>query len=407
MSGPFPKTRKLSCEVLNAEGALPVSCISVDGGIYPALCAVKDDDGCPESVLAATYIKRYSRFVCLTDEGVYFTDFGGNYVLSRFEVDFTNPFFFECDGDTYLVGDNHAIIFRSDRNKIVDLKSQICCGAAKNGRLFAVDSEDKFKLHWTGTEGGADWTESVGGAGSVNIDGTRGEILDITVYKQKLVLSCANGIVIFNAYGNPENFKLQYIDGLIENVVKGTSTVAGGKLVLCAEKGIYSFDGVSAEKLDIPLFKDMKNIAFAKGLGDDYYISAESLALKRKVVYVVNVKAKTAYIVDVAAKLFYENGCMYCFTDDGRYALKKGENFTYLSGVFDFETRGKKTVTALHFGNEKPIAITLFADGRERTFAKAEGYIRPKLRGEKFKVLIKGSGEVKGVKAIAEAGYDV
>lgn len=403
----FPKTRRLECDVLKHEG-LPISCKIANGGIYPALSAVKIEDGSPAGVKAARYIKKFGRTVCLATGGIYYTDLSGAYLLSSFQVDFASPFFFESDGgDVYLVGDTQAVIFRSDRNAIVDYGKKLLTGATKNGRLFAVDGEDKFKLRWSGTGGGGDWAESVDGAGSVNISGDRGEILDIIVYRQKLVLLCSQGLVVFNAYGNTENFKLQYIDGRIENIAKGSGAVADGKLMFCSDDGIYSFDGVKAEKLWFPLFSDMQSVTGAAGFNGDYFVTAMSRALGRKVVYVFNIADRTAYIIDLPANVLYERDGIRCFTDNGHYELKRGGAFKFTSGAFDFGTRGKKALISLHLGNESPADITVLTDERQRSFTGVKGYCRPKLRGKKFNVFISGQGEINGVKAVAEAGYDV
>lgn len=401
------KTCRKECDILSADGGFAVSCTVKNGAIYPALCARKINDGAPAGVITALYIKKFNRFICLTKDGVYYKDNGGDYLLSRFEVSFTNPFFFEGPGgDTYLAGDTQAIIFRSDRNVITEFDHKVSDGAVKNGRLFAVDTENAFKLRWSGGGDGADWTEGVDGAGSVCIDGARGGILNVVPYKQKLALLCGQGIALFNAYGNPENFKLQYIDGLIKDVVKNSACVAGGKLIFWADGGLYSFDGVNAGKLGLNLNDKPQDITQAKGLGSEYYMLAKSTFLNRRVIYVINVKEQSWYVIDLPAVTLYENGRMHAFTEDGHYALTYGNAYTYYSGEFNFGTCAKKALTAIHFGCESSVNVSVFADGRERGFTGAEAYCRPKLRGKSFKTVIGGKGIIKGLKAYAEVPCD-
>lgn len=400
----LPPSKRKTVSALSRKGAIPVGCIERDGALIPALCAEPAAGNFPQNVRLATFAKKRGKWIVLADDGIYYSiDGAAEFNKSRFEITFTSPFFFETDdGDTCLAGDSQVFIARASMNSVAEFNHNVKKGVAKNGRLFAVDRENPYKLRWSGGKDGFDWEQSIDGAGYCILSQTRGRICDLIVYKQRVIIVCERGLAYLNAYGNTENFRLVYVDGLMEEVYENTAATVGGKLVLCAGDKLYAYDGVSAEKLDVALACDIKEPTFAIGAGEDYYLCAKSRALGRKVVFVVNVRDKTAYIVDIPAVTLCQNDGIYCFTETEAAILKSGGKFTYESGSFNFGKNKPVCLTSLHMGNSASVDAEVWADGRKRTIYGVNGYCRPKLTGSSFKVVIRSGGEVRGVNAVAE-----
>ena len=99
-------------------------------------------------------------------------------------------------------------------------------GVIKNGRLFAQDLSDAYRIRWSGAGDPKDGADGIDGAGWVDINPAYGRVQNLVVYKRNIVVVCEYGLAVMSAFGAPENFKLQYIDGVIGKIAPDTAAVA-------------------------------------------------------------------------------------------------------------------------------------------------------------------------------------
>ncbi|MDE7330322.1 MAG: hypothetical protein K2N30_04475 [Clostridia bacterium] len=399
----YPQSKKITRDMLALSGAEIIGGYVKDGAIIPALSPVRAADGCPKNVIFAYYAQKIKRLIAVADGRFYLA---GNSLVFGNGIEFSaeSPFiFFSREGEAIAAGDGECMSTQSALPEKLPFKSGIFGGVSKSGRVFAIDKEDNFIIRWSGKNGGLDWEEGIDGAGWLRLSPEKGKILNIAVYNEKLVALCEYGLALLTAYGTPENFKLQYIDGATGKVYANTACVAGGKLAFFTENGLRLFDGTKVEAPCFEIETDVSNPRFSFGADGVYFLCADSVNLQRRVIFAVDIVNSCAYIVDLPATAAYINGNVFCFADGGIYELKRGGGFTFTSGRTDFGVRGKKALVSVFAGNENPADIEVISDGKSRIVRGVRGYCLPCVSGNGFKIKIRSDGEVRGLCAVAEA----
>lgn len=396
-----PAATILSADALSVKGARIFGGYLADGKITPALSPESVGGNLPAGVFYATVLQPSGRLAVCAADGLYFSSDGERFTKSDSGFTASAPFAFYPDGGrTCIVGDGECLVSTEGLSVKKDFNGNIYGGVFKNGRLFGVDRDNPYIIRWSG-EGGLDFTES-GGAGWVEITAVKGEILNLIVYKQRIIALCRYGLVALSAFGLPENFKLQYIDGAIGEIFKNTAAVAGGKLVFLSADGLRSFDGVNLGKVEIPLVSDVENPACALGSDGGYFIGAYSKTLQRNAVFVVDINKSAGYFIDCEAAVFVPFGGVRCISDGGYNALVKGGGFIFESGEINFNSNREKALKTIVADCAEGVDITVESCGKSRIFAGVKGIFHPIMRGKSFKITVRGKCEVNGLSAVAE-----
>lgn len=399
---PYPAAKRLTADVLASAGGLEIGCYSENGSIYPALSPEKVAQNCPAGVFFGTAVQPSGRLIVCNSEGFHYSTDGITFVKSDSGVTARRPFAFSPNGtETCIAGDTEVLVTGEATSSKKPFNGNIYGGVFKNGRLFGIDRNNAYTIRWSGA-GGLDFTDKIDGAGWLEINVDRGKILGLAVYDQNIVALCEYGLVRLSAFGMPENFKLQYIDGATGKIYKNTAAVAGGKLVFFTEHGAVTFDGSGVDNAGIPLFSDAQNPVCAVGSGDLYFLSAYSKKLKRKVIFVADISNGSAYIADAEASAMPVSDKVHCISDGGHYVLKIGGEYTFESAEFDFGTRREKYLKSIRLGTSEAVEVTVKSGGISHIFGGVKGYLRPYMRGRSFKIIIRGNCKITGITAEAE-----
>lgn len=389
-------------DVLKANGALCFGCIVKDGVIRPALSPVKISEFLL-NVRFAAYADKCGKAALIIGNSLYLANPDGTAECALENFTASNPFAFYTGGGDLCIGGNvDCAVITGDGVEVKPYDFYMYGGAVKNGRLFAQDKEDTYKIRWSGSEGGLDLKEGLDGAGWLKLNSERGKIIRLASYKGNVVAVCEYGLALLSVSGAPETFKVSYIDGAIEKIYGNTARVAGDKFVFLTERGLRIFDGIKTENLEIPLLADVSAPRFCESCGDEYFIFAESKNLQKKAIFVVNLTDCAAYMVDLPATAAFSNGQLHCFADGGFYRLDTGGEYTFLSGELNFGARGRKVIKKIFAGNSASVDFEVISGGKSRILRGVQGYCLPCAGGNTFKIKIKSRGEIHGVTAVAE-----
>lgn len=406
--GKSPAARRAEINAL--DGATPFGCVISGGTVTPALAPVYKGACVRPDLIYAEYLPSVGEYAVANANGFFLSSDGVNFgMVSSFPV--TDPFAFAEGGaarKTVVVGANKcAKPVGNGQYMLADFDYGVKGGVIRHGRLFAIDKENGYRLRWSGRGGAFDWTVSADGAGYADIEPKFGKILKLVVYKQRVMIFCEFGIAYLNAYGIAENFKLVYTDGVIGKIDGKTIAVAGNKIVFRADGNFYAYDGIKAEKLNIPLLGDAGETACAAGKGENYYLAADSKTLKRRVVFVADVENGTAYIADAAAKLVCAGESVICYADDGVYALETGGGYAVKCRKTAFGARGRKFFKRLEYEGGGTVVAEVKTVGKSRISAGVAGVCPINCGGREFEITVRATDKITRLTAVAEVIDDL
>ncbi|MDE6504921.1 MAG: hypothetical protein K2L42_03535 [Clostridia bacterium] len=406
----YPKTKTLKADVLAAGGAVFTQCYLKGGIVYPALTARRLETDCPAGVTFAGYAEKPEKLFVLAADGLYYSNDGSGFNKSQTEFAAQAPFLFDKQDGTneaYLAGDASLVHIKPSSNTVLPFDCGIYGGIIKNGRLFALDKDDGYKIRWSGENGGTDWTEAVNGAGWARVYPERGKILNLVVFKQKIAVVCENGLALLSAFGAPENYKLVYIDGVTGKIYKNTAYAAAGKLCFYTKDGLYYFDGVKIEKSQLPLSETITEPVCAFSYEGKYLLSGYGAGLKKNCVLVFDLQKNAGYVVDknVSAVCMYKKP--YCFGADGVSVLEQGGSVCFESGTIDFGTHKRKFLKSVYIEGALGVEVEVTDGVKTRIFTGVNGFCRPNMSGTGFKISVRASGQIRGITAVAEVADGV
>ena len=401
----YPKTKTLKADVLTADGGIFYGCFLKGGMVYPALTARHKETDCPEEVSFACYAEKPDKMLLLAADGLYYSKDGSAFYKSDTEFAARSPFLFDKqDGEeeAYLAGDEKLLHIKPSVNSVLPFDCGIYGGVIKNGRLFALDKDDAYKIRWSGGNGGTDWTQGINGAGWARVYPEKGKIINLVVFKQKIAAVCERGIAILSAFGAPENYKLAYIEGVTAEIYKDTAFVADGKLCFYTENGLCFFDGARIKKSCLPLSDEITRPVCAFSFGGKYLLSGYGENLKKHCVIVFDLQNEASYILDEKISAFCMYRQPYCFGSGGAYILEQGGEVCFSSGKTDFGTGKRKFLKSVYIGNSSEAVAEVTNGVKTRIFVGVRGFIRPNMSGEYFKISVKCGGQIRGITAVAE-----
>jgi len=97
---------------------------------------------------------------------------------------------------------------------------------------------------------------------------------------------------------------------------------------------------------------------------------------------------------------------LIAFTAAGAYISEAGGGYTFESGEINFGDARKKTLTGIEIlGGAADVEVTNGV--ASRILRGVNGFARVNLRGNHFKITLKGKEKLGAVKAFAEVGYGI
>ncbi|MDE6667584.1 MAG: hypothetical protein K2K38_04460 [Clostridia bacterium] len=401
----FPKTSLKKVDVLAAEGAINVGCYNVGGKLIPALNSVSKICDTEAEAHAAWYAANIKKYVLYAGKYAYTFDETVS-ESTRSGMNAVQPTFIETvysgSNAAFLVGDSAYCVITAVKNTNRPFRFGMHGSVLKNGRFFSLDNADPLKIHWSGEKGMEDRVSGISGAGWAIVQYGYGEILNLIVYKDKLVAVREFGLTFLSAYGTPENYKLSYLEQQLPKIYKNTAAVVCGRLVFYTEDGLYFYDGNKAEKCSLALAEEMQDPTALSCKDEKYFLCGKSKTLGRRAVLVYDAKLNSTYLIDFPADAIAAGERLLTYSGLAECELKTGGEFSFTSGEIDFSSTGAKVLKEVILKGAKNAKIEVSNGVISRIVGGVRGKFRPNLRGECFKITVCGSEKISGVLAVAE-----
>ncbi len=406
MTAVFPETELKSVDVLKTDGAFNVGCYVRDGKLVPGLNRALNPQAIFNNITVAFYAAATKNYIYCSSDGMVCFTLTDSSLFQGKRVAATRHSMLELNEDgtanAFVVGNTSYIKINGMTNQVRPYKGAVRSCVLKNGRIFGIDNSDPFKIKWSGEGGIEDWTEGISGAGWVVLQNGGGEILNLIVYKDKIVAAREYGLSFLTAYGTPENFKIAYFDKRLPKICKNTVAVAGDKLYFYTEGGLYYYDGSKTEKSGTPLAAELKDSTAVFSGNRKYYLCGESKTLKRRAVLAVDTALNVDYIIDVGAEALCAGEKTFVYADGKEYTLDDGGEYAFTSGEIDFSTDGKKVLKEVVIDSENEVRVEVSNGVISRIVGGVRGKFRPNMRGKSFKITVYGSGKISKICAVAE-----
>ncbi len=400
----FPATKLKKADVLAAEGAFNVGCYVREGKLIPAINLVKKLNAAMSVVNAAWYSVVAKKYIIAGMKSVWASDGDmSSHNNGLAVIDYPSMLENSSGGtNTAMVtgSTNYFLIGEKCLNR--PFKGNMHGCVMKNGRVFGIDNTDLYKIKWSGEGGIEDWTEGISGAGWTTVQYGFGSILNLVVFKDKIVAVREYGLTLFTAYGTPENYKLSYIDRTLPKIFANTAGVVNDKLLFYTENGLYVYDGNKIEKSTLELAEELSAPKWASCGKGKYFLCGVSKTLERQAVLVVDVLHDCAYVIDAPVKAVAAGDRIFGYADKQEYGLEEGGEYSFTSGEIDFSQRGFKVLKEVIIDGAKDVKIEVSNGVISRIVWGIRGKFRPNMRGESFKITVCGKGKIKGISAVAE-----
>jgi len=400
----FPQTKLKKVDVLEAKGALGVGCYVKDGKLIPAINTVRKLGVALNVINFAWYSAVAKKYIVAGMKSVWVSD-GEMSTHSMGIAAIDRPSLLESSSggvNTAMVTGSTTYFLIGEKCMNKPFKGAVHSCVLKNGRVFGIDNTDLYKIKWSGEGGVDDWTEGISGAGWTTVQYGYGSILNLIVYKDKIVAVREYGLTLFSAYGTPENYKLSYIARKLPKIFADTAAVVEDKLMFYTEDGLYVYDGNKIEKSTLELAEEIaspRSVSCGKG---KYFLCGVSKTLEKKAVLVVDALHDCSYIIDAQINAVAAGERIFGYADKEEFALEEGGKYSFTSGEIDFSASGFKVLREVILDGAKDVKIEVSNGVISRIVGGVRGKFRPNMRGKSFKITVCGSGKIKGISAVAE-----
>lgn len=281
----------------------------------------------------------------------------------------------------------------------VPMPIQVRCGCFHADRMFACDYEDGYLIRWSGSAFN-DWTESADGAGSLRLDPSFGEVLNMYSLRDRVIALREYGISAIRALGDPRNFAVDRDIAVSFNrrVSSPYAVKCDGKLYFACDDCIYSFDGNSLESLSPDRAEGLHGFRRPAAYEDRFvYFECETDASEHS--YILEYDLKNGHTA-----LFGEDCVNFWRDDEGCHCFKNGQFMSSMYGGGDMVKKwtsrgedlgiaGVKTLKSLFISGRGDVTVTVLADGVSRDFA-GFGVHRADMRGRTFTFCVSGECDV-------------
>jgi hypothetical protein len=136
------------------------------------------------------------------------------------------------------------------------------------------------RIYYSGIRDCEDWTGSTSGYVDINL-GISGKILGATVFRNKLTLLCAHGIVVIDYIGGTDIIKTEDIPVNFGCIAPGSVITVGNLLYYLSFNGIASFNGNSVEYVTEDVWNININGSINYGIEKDVAVVATSGFISR------------------------------------------------------------------------------------------------------------------------------
>lgn len=380
-----------------------IGCFLKGGKLIPAFKGEKLSDAYPAGAKFAAYSKILKTCLFGTENGLYFSSDSKRFIDLTSVDGGVTPFMVEylrgSMSEVAVIWGKTAVLFRNAKlDSAVELPYALSCGVMHCGRLFGADSSDKLVLRWSSTRSLTDGEIGLHLTGYATLSPERGAILNLLVFKGKLVAVREYGLTILSAYAAPENFAVDFTDTDCDKIYKDTARIVGNKLYFYSDSGLKCFDGSKISAVELPHAISVPT-ASAEYAGK-YYLAGTYALLNRQVILCVNIADGESCIIDVPAEtLLIKNGVYYSHGSTFN-KLTEGAKYSFVSGLLDFGTGKLKTVSEIDVQGKADLRISNGVC--TRIFTGACGAVRPHLRGRSFTLTVEGEAPLNGVTVTAE-----
>ncbi len=258
-------------------------------------------------------------------------------------------------------------------------------------RVFGVDKNDKTILRFCDVQNPTEWTDSSGNFGYIRLDDNFGEIKKLVVLNGDIMVFGKNKIAKLTATSSPQNFYIQKVFLLGDNIINNSICVCGEVVAFCINDGIYLFDGnkivcvsegfanrFGQSEQNASCFFDGKYFLSCKfDFCDNRRIGCEKNVFNNNAVAIYDfAKNKLCFArgMDISCfavandkLLFLSNGKVGQLSDSGLFfgnPLQKA----WQSEYGDFGVVGKKVLKSVQLYSLSNVVLKIFADDKTYNF---------------------------------------
>lgn len=397
------KYKPLECEPLKGECSIIYGGYVKDGALIPDLSQRYEqwfNGYTPSAVNGAYYAASLKRYYVVQSGGVMEKGEDNDYFLYLCDP-YSSAFFYEeYDGEKYRViyrNSGYGRILTPYTYENFTPEVALCAAARHHHRLFGIDADDNLVIRWSGCESSLDNADDINSAGFMRLGGELGAATGIISFESTVVIIRERGLTAMTALGAPENFRIKDLPLPSSPIVKNTAQVVGDSLYFYTSTGVMRFDGSEVEAVDAPFQSLISAPVCSAGRGERYFLGCGGN------VYCYNADAGFGYFIDCPAEWLLNGLSLLAFGSGEAHIIDGAEkSVSWHSGVIDFDTVGKKTVTGIYLRCNGVATVTISNGEYGRTFSGSGGYYRTGLTGESFTVTITADDEVGGAVLYAE-----
>ncbi|MBR1925633.1 MAG: hypothetical protein IJ837_02135 [Clostridia bacterium] len=145
-----------------------------------------------------------------------------------------------------------------------------------NGRYFGLTKDDNQQIYLT-TRDLSSWLNGLVEGQTISLLNERGPLNKIIAYGTTLYLIRDYGITALTPAEQIEDFKIKDLSKTSAKIYGETAVLCGDKILMLCDDGLYAFDGIDMEKLNLgfeSLLKDVDNSSsLASFSNGKYYLS--------------------------------------------------------------------------------------------------------------------------------------
>ena len=192
-------------------------------------------------------------------------------------------------------------------------------------RLFATVNGEKISLWFSDDLDPTNWNISNTEAGFINMIDSRGQLNKVISFKDYLYVFREYGISKITAYANQEEFSVAHLFLSSCKIYENTVCVCGDVVLMLLQDGVYAFDGVNVQKVNL----NIENIivpdknAIATYANGKYYLACKINFPDEDKIGCENTNYTNNSIVEIDL-------------NNGSFSITRGIDAVYLYGAHDY-----------------------------------------------------------------------
>ncbi len=149
-----------------------------------------------------------------------------------------------------------------------------------NDRIFGVTANGRSAVWFSDESDPTNWDVNLNDAGYIMMNDMLGDCNKVLSFKGYVYAFREYGITRISAYSSQVNFSVQNVYESSNYIYASTAVVCGNIILFLATDGVYSFNGVSTQKISVGFEKLFKGIdqTYAKGVlyKNSYYLICQT-----------------------------------------------------------------------------------------------------------------------------------